>query len=63
MVARGVEMQPPRYYDKLLPKVIRGMIAENRESANVDNAVDHTDGRNGVREVVVNARLRQLKRS
>lgn len=63
VVARGVEMQPPRYYDKLLPDVVRGMISANREIAGALRSADHTDDRNNVRSVVVDASLRQLNRN
>jgi len=59
VVARGVEMQPPRYYDKLLPKVVRGMIQERREARSNE---DNTDDRNNVRDIVVRAGLNQTRR-
>lgn len=62
VVARGKEMQPPRYYDKLLPKVIQGMIAENREKRGMSRRQDHTDTRNNVRDVVVRAGLETFNR-
>lgn len=62
VIARGNEMQPPRYYDKLLPKVMRGIIARQRAIAGADRSVDHTDARNNVREVVVKAGLSQFNR-
>lgn len=63
VIARGVEMQPPRYYDKLLPEVVRGMIQQNRASAAAGHADDHTDDRNNVRDVVVRAGIDQFNRS
>lgn len=62
VVARGKEMQPPRYYDKLLPKVVRSMVANEREKRNAGRCADHTDARNNVRDVVVRAGLSQFKR-
>lgn len=62
VIARGVEMQPPRYYDKLLPKVIRGMIQEQREAEGFRRRADHTDARNNVRNDVVLAGLNQSRR-
>lgn len=63
VVARGKEMQPPRYYDKQLPKVILGMIAKKREEENKHRKKDHTDDRNNVRNVVVKAGLNQFRRT
>ena len=62
VIARGVEMQPPRYYDKLLPEVVRGMVQEDRAVAGALRAADHTDARNNVRDVVVKAGLKQFER-
>lgn len=62
VIARGKEMQPPRYYDKLLPDVIRGMISQNRENSGMSKRQDHTDDRNNVRDVVIQAGLNQFKR-
>lgn len=62
VVARGVEMQPPRYYDKLLPDPVRGMVARQRAEKGAVFADDHTDERNNVRAVVVNAGLNQTRR-
>lgn len=61
VVSRGVEMQPPRYYDKLLPDVVRSMVQAERE-AKPRNSVDFTDSRNNVREVVVQAGIDQFNR-
>lgn len=62
VVARGVEMQPPRYYDKLLPDVVRSMVSDIRaEKGNLKRS-DHTDARNNVRDDVVQAGLNQFKR-
>ena len=49
VVARGKEMQPPRYYDKLLPAAVRGMVARRREELGAAKRADHTDERNNVR--------------
>lgn len=62
VVARGVEMQPPRYYDKLLSPVVRQMVTKAREAKGSVHRADHTDDRNNVRDVVVNAGLRQFSR-
>lgn len=62
VIARGVPMQPPRYYDKLLPKVVRGMIQEQREVKGSARRADHTDERNNVRNDVVLAGLNQVER-
>ena len=62
VVARGKEMQPPRYYDKLLPPVVRSMVADVRAERGEAKREDHTDSRNNVRDVVVNAGLKQFKR-
>jgi len=62
VIARGHAMQPPRYYDKLLPKVIRGMISDERMIKGGKRREDHTDMRNNVRKVVVEAGLKQFKR-
>jgi len=63
VIARGVEMQPPRYYDKLLPEVVRGMIQSDRAQAGKVHSADHTDARNNVRDVVVSAGINQFNRS
>jgi len=62
VIARGVEMQPPRYYDKLLPPVVRQMVQAERESKSAPHLKDHTDKRNAVRDVVVKAKLNQYNR-
>lgn len=62
VVARGVEMQPPRYYDKLLPEVIRGMVSDDRARKGDLHKSDHTDARNNVRADVVEAGLSQFNR-
>lgn len=62
VVARGVEMQPPRYYDKLLPEVVRGMISAQRAEKGALRSADHTDARNNVRDVVVRAGLSNVSR-
>lgn len=62
VVARGVEMQPPRYYDKLLPDVVRSMVSDERARKGAVHRVDHTDDRNNVRDVVVRAGLSQTTR-
>lgn len=62
VVARGVEMQPPRYYDKLLPDVVRSMVAAERAKDGYSRRADHTDERNNVRDVVVRAGLSQFER-
>ena len=62
VIARGKEMMPPRYYDKLLPEVVRGMVLENRIKDGRKRAADHTDPRNAVREDVVEAGLKQFTR-
>ena len=62
VIARGQEMQPPRYYDKLLPDVVRGMIAEDRAARGALRSEDHSDDRNNVRDVVVRAGMSQFNR-
>ncbi|WNK13388.1 MAG: replication initiator protein [Microvirus sp.] len=62
VVARGVEMQPPRYYDKLLPEVVRGMVSRRRAELGEVSRKDHTDARNNVRNLVVTAGLKQVER-
>ena len=62
VIARGKEMQPPRYYDKLLPRVVRQMVVQQRELAGQVRRDDHTDDRNNVRDVVVQAGMSQFKR-
>lgn len=62
VIARGKEMQPPRYYDKLLPDVIRSMVVASREAFGVKNQADHTDERNNVRDVCVRAGMSQFNR-
>ena len=62
VVCRGVEMQPPRYYDKLLPDVVRQMVVEQRIESSTSNPADFTDTRNNVRAVVVEAGLKQFNR-
>lgn len=62
VVSRGVEMQPPRYYDKLLPPVVRQMVVSEREKLGSVHLADHTDQRNNVRNVVVKAGLKQVNR-
>lgn len=59
VISRGVEMQPPRYYDKLLPPVVRQMVSKVRAEAGAVHLADHTDSRNNVRDVVVKAGLKQ----
>lgn len=62
VVVRGSEMQPPRYYDKLLPEVVRGMVAADRAARGALRSEDHTDDRNNVRDVVVVAGMSQFNR-
>lgn len=62
VIAHGREMMPPRYYDKLLPEVVRGMVLDNRIVKGRKKAADHTDDRNAVRDVVVTAGLSQFTR-
>lgn len=62
VVARGEEMQPPRYYDKLLPPVVRQMVSDQRATKSASSRADHTDRRNEVRDVVVKAGISQFKR-
>ena len=62
VVARGKDMQPPRYYDKLLPDVVRSMVADVRAEKGRCHKEDHTDDRNNVRAVVVEAGLKQFNR-
>lgn len=62
VISRGVEMQPPRYYDKLLPPVVRQMVSDQRQLTNECRAEDRTDDRNNVRDVVVKAGLKQVSR-
>jgi len=61
VVMRGAEMQPPRYYDKQLPRVVLGMIGDARAAAGELRAGDHTDERNVVRDVVVRAGLNKSR--
>lgn len=62
VVARGVEMQPPRYYDKLLPPVVRQIVSDVRAERGAVHLADHTDERNNVRNDVVVAGLSNFKR-
>lgn len=62
VVARGKEMQPPRYYDKLLPEVVRGMVQRDRAAKGALRSEDNTDSRNNVRDVVVQAGISQFNR-
>lgn len=62
VVCRGVEMQPPRYYDKLLPEVVLGMVQRERAGQAEEHWQDHTRERNAVRDVVVRAGLKQVNR-
>lgn len=62
VIVRGVEMQPPRYYDKLLPEIVRGMVNDERSKKGGVRRADHTDERNNVRDVVVTAGFNQFKR-
>lgn len=62
VIMRGKEMQPPRYYDKLLPDVVRGMVNLQREKDGETRRKDHTDDRNNVRDVVINAGISQFNR-
>lgn len=62
VVVRGKEMQPPRYYDKLLPDVVRSMVARQRAELGYEHKEDHTDSRNNVRDVVVRAGLNTFER-
>ena len=62
VIARGKEMQPPRYYDKLLPDVVRQMVSDVRADKGAVHKADHTDARNNVRVVVVRAGLSTFKR-
>lgn len=62
VIARGKEMQPPRYYDKLLPDVVRSMVGAVRAEKGALHKADHTDARNNVRAVVVEAGLKTFKR-
>lgn len=62
VIARGKEMQPPRYYDKLLPEVVRGMVTRDRAARGALRSEDHTDARNNVRDVVVIAGMSQFSR-
>ena len=62
VIARGVEMQPPRYYDKLLPDAVRGMVSRERAAKGIGHLEDHTDDRNNVRDVVVQAGMSQFSR-
>lgn len=62
VIARGKEMQPPRYYDKLLPDVVRQMVSDVRAEKGAVHKADHTDDRNNVRDVVVRAGLSTFKR-
>ena len=62
VIARGKEMQPPRYYDKLLPEVVRAMVSRARADKGSARSADHTDARNNVRDVVVQAGMSQFSR-
>lgn len=62
VISRGMEMQPPRYYDKLLPPVVRQMVAQVRAETREFTRDDHTDDRNNVRDVVVRAGLSQFSK-
>lgn len=62
VIARGKEMIPPRYYDKLLPPVIQQMVSDQRAKKFESSKADHTDARNNVREVVVKAKVGQFNR-
>lgn len=62
VVARGKKMQPPRYYDKLLPPVVRSIVQAEREKRLSIHPEDHTDDRNNVRNDVVKAGLTQFQR-
>ena len=62
VIARGAEMAMPRYYDKLLPDVVRGMLVRRRNEEGVKRGLDRTDERDAVREVVVKAGMSQFNR-
>jgi len=62
VIARGVEMQPPRYYDKLLPDVVRGMVSKVRAEKGFSKRSEHSDDRNNVRDIVVRAGLSSIER-
>lgn len=61
-IARGKEVNIPRYYDKQIPKVILGMLQRDREEKGRRYIKDHTDSRDKVRETIVKAGLNQFKR-
>lgn len=65
VIVRGVRAKPPRYYDKLLKKV-DPVLLEDLQSARVvaarERYSDNTDERLKVRETVLKARTRALKR-
>lgn len=65
VVADGVKMRPPRYYDKLFKRggsVLLDEVEYARQLAAQGAQVDNTDERRAVREVVHTARVRNLNR-
>lgn len=64
VVAGGLKFSPPRYYDKLLKRSKADMdgLVFARELRARDARVDNTDDRRHVREVVHEAKVRELKR-
>lgn len=66
VIAGGVERRPPRYYDKLLKRSAPELVDEI-EFARVKRGIaafaDNTDERRRVREIVHEAKVRNLKRN
>ena len=62
VIARGVETAMPRYYDKLLPRVVLSMLQRERSAEGGKRGLDHTDARDAVRDVVVKAKMGQFTR-
>ncbi|WNK14784.1 MAG: replication initiator protein [Microvirus sp.] len=63
VISRGHEMQPPRYYDKLLPPVVLQLVQQQRIIDGSAHAADHTIERDKVRDTVIRAGLSQKLRS
>lgn len=65
VISRGVVQVPPRYYGKLLKRVDAQMekeVKDRRIKEGMTRKDDHTDDRNNVREIVVDAGLKTFKR-
>lgn len=66
VIARGNETHPPRYYDKYMKAVFPDRFEELMAARIQDGrtrAADHTDARNNVRAVVVDAGVKTSKRT